>query len=134
MAAVEIAPCSTCELESSCNADFFSNFEFEQSTLEYNDAPLSGFLICKVCQRRYAFVCEAVIPGLLFHWKIVIAPPGDDPRAALVAVALVEEGAWLSVTEDHRTGQEQIVAVRIANVKARPVALTSRQWAGSRRT
>lgn len=103
--------------------DMSEQFEFDEHALEYMDGPLSGRLKRKSDGASFAFDCQPIITGKLWHWTLVPAPnTSADLARVLSDAARSSTGSWMSITEDRRAKGTSICRlVRIKNSDARPV-------------
>ena len=84
--------------------DISEEFDFDEETLEYCDAPLSGWLRRRRDGARFAFECRPIIWDKLWHWILVpAASKSQDHVRVLSEAAQRKQGTWLSITEDRRT-------------------------------
>lgn len=84
--------------------DIYEEFRFDEETLEYHDAPLSGWLRRKRDGAWFAFDCQPIILQKLWHWTLVpAASKSPDHVRVLSEAAQRKSGTWLSITEDRRT-------------------------------
>jgi hypothetical protein len=81
---------------------FLDDFEFEEKTLVYHDAPIVGFLVHKGSGERFAFFCKTILEGRLYHWSLVPRPMGDDAEEVIRKIDAEECPVWASVVEDRR--------------------------------
>jgi hypothetical protein len=92
--------------------DILSLYDFVEEELVYVDAPLEGFLRARDDNRRFAFVCEAIVPARLWHWTLM---PVDESHAdieGIFARATREPPReWLSIVEDRRTETHTLAGV-----------------------
>ena len=82
--------------------NFLDDFEFEEETLVYYDAPVAGFLVRKGSGERFAFFCKTILEGRLYHWSLVPAPSGEDAQDVIRTIDARECLVWASVVEDRR--------------------------------
>src|SRR5262245_59603887 len=106
-------------------ADVSEIYEFDDESLDYYDGPLSGWLKHRVTGEWFAFDCQPIIHGLLWHWTLVPATKTGDAGRVLGDARNASAGSWLSIVEDRRAGAPQCRAVRIDNAIARPVLFSS---------
>lgn len=103
--------------------DMSEQFEFDEDALDYMDGPLSGWLKRKSDGAWFAFDCQPMIIGKLWHWTLVPASKKSPELARVLSdAARSSSGSWLSITEDRRAKETSICRlVRIENIDARPV-------------
>jgi hypothetical protein len=91
--------------------DITEQFEFLEERLVYVDAPLEG-LVRRKGGGNFAFRCQAVIPGRLWHW--VLVPVDSLETSVEVAFQRAVEDPppeWCSVVEDRRELEPRLDAV-----------------------
>jgi hypothetical protein len=107
--------------------DMSEEFEFDEPSLDYYDAPLSGWLRRKSDGQWFAFDCQPVVDDLLWHWTLVPAAERSDVREVLENAVARGDGYWLSIIEDRRIGTESTCRLaQISNSRARPVLFSVR--------
>jgi hypothetical protein len=83
-------------------SDILENYEFEEETLIYVDAPLAGWMRDRITGVRYAFECINIVEGLLWHWSLV--PDNGDGTSYFDSKKIEQYRVWLSIVEDRRGG------------------------------
>lgn len=107
--------------------DMSEEFEFDEPSLDYVDAPLSGWIRRKADGQWFAFDCQTVVQELVWHWTLVPTTERTDVRQVLEQAAKAEDGSWLSVIEDRRTNAGSTCrSAWVANSKSRPVVVSVR--------
>lgn len=81
--------------------NFVDDFVFEEQSLVYDNGPLMGFLR-RNDGARFAFFCDTVIDGKLYHWSLIPAQTGDDPMQVARHALTGQPALWISVIEDRR--------------------------------
>ena len=98
--------CEICEQASAgWEGDVSKRFRFEESQLEYYDAPQAGWVRCVGCERRFAFECEEILPNVLWHWALVTerqAASMSSPQKTFEDARRLRAGQWISIVEDRR--------------------------------
>lgn len=80
--------------------DMSEAFEFDEDDMEYLDGPLSGWIRRRSDGAWFAYECQPIIVGKLWHWTLVpAADKGSDPARVL---SEAKRASWISVTEDRR--------------------------------
>lgn len=108
-----LAMCNRCEFEvDEWMGDVSERFAFEEDKLDYYDAPLSGWMRCRSCDRRYVFACEGIVPGALWHWSLIAASSGETGVDEIFAQARRDRstGSWISIVEDRRSSARCLAA------------------------
>lgn len=107
--------------------DITDEFEFDENSMDYLDGPLSGWLRSKSTGAWFAFDCQPIIDGRLWHWTLVPEKERTDAGCVLEEAANRSTGYWLSIVEDRRSSRRsESRLVRIDNATARPVLLSAR--------
>jgi hypothetical protein len=107
--------------------DISDEFEFDEASMDYVDAPLSGWIQRKSDGQWFAFDCQPVVAQLVWHWTLVTTAVRSDVREVLERAAAEKEGCWLSIIEDRRTSAESTCRLApVENGKARPVVCSVR--------
>jgi hypothetical protein len=75
--------------------DLAEEFEFDEPSVDYIDAPLSGWLRAKSSDQSFAFDCQIVVPGLVWHWTLVPVEERGDVTQALSDAAARSSGYWI---------------------------------------
>jgi hypothetical protein len=85
-------------------SDLSELFEFEAESMEYCDGPTEGWVRDRRTKEEFGFVCQPIVPSLLWHWFLVPRVSGEDlPHAFNRAAAdRSSSGYWISVVEDRR--------------------------------
>jgi hypothetical protein len=108
-------------------ADLSELFEFEESTMDYYDGPLSGWMRSKQSGEWFAFDCQPIVWQMLWHWTLVAAAERIDVLDTLQTAAAQPTGSWLSVVEDRRPGASTACRMcEMDNAVARPVVSAAR--------
>jgi len=84
--------------------DISERFIFEDKSLEYFDAPLSGWMRCRSCSARFAFHCLPVIWERLWHWSLIPdeTNTGSNLREIFSEGVKDPKASWISIVEDRR--------------------------------
>jgi hypothetical protein len=103
--------------------DMSEEFDFDEETMDYIDGPLSGWLRRKRDNAWFAFDCQPVIEGKLWHWTLVPVPDKSaDVARVLAEAAKMKSGSWVSIIEDRRSERPGTCRlVIIENTAAAPV-------------
>jgi hypothetical protein len=103
--------------------DMSEQFDFDEEGMDYVDGPLSGWLRRKTDGAWFAYECQPVIAGKLWHWTLVlVSGKGEDPRWVLQEASEAKSGTWQSITEDRRASQISLCRlVELDNRDAIPV-------------
>jgi hypothetical protein len=110
--------------------DMAAEFEFDEEGMEYIDAPVTGLLRRKSDGAWFAFDCQTIIWGKLWHWTLVPLPGKvTDVVSALQDAGRARTGTWLSIVEDRRGSSASICRlVEIDASAVRPVIGSLRSW------
>lgn len=97
--------CNTCDMSVPNWGDFSERFIFEDDSLEYYDGPISGWMQCRNCGRRFAFNCLVIIQSVLWHWSLLPVKEAvrQSPLEAFLNAKSRSGVSWLSVIEDRRS-------------------------------
>ncbi|MBX3208440.1 MAG: hypothetical protein KF764_25570 [Labilithrix sp.] len=103
--------------------DMSEVFDFEEEGTDFLDGPLSGWVRRKTDGAWFAYDCQPIIAGKLWHWTLVSAPNKEpDIQQVLIEAARTKLGSWLSITEDRRSSPTSMChLVEMANSAAVPV-------------
>lgn len=95
---------------------------FQEGELEYVDGPIEGFAEFAPTKRRYAFRCQQVLQGRLWHW--ILLPASDEDGTAVEMIFRRARSSppatWLSLLEDRRTAQHRVTGVEFHGSGVRP--------------
>ncbi|MCA1595042.1 MAG: hypothetical protein LC772_01235, partial [Chloroflexi bacterium] len=86
-------------------------FVLEERDLSYYDGPLAGWVHCRLCGRRFVFICLEIVWKALWHWELIPVDFDGQPGAAEIetpeSVFARAQGTcdrWVSIIEDQRFG------------------------------
>jgi hypothetical protein len=85
-------------------SDISELFVFDEADIDYLDGPLSGWLRSKQDGSWFAYDCQPIIDGFLYHWTIVPASQKTDVAEVFREAAKANTGRWLTLLRQVRAG------------------------------
>ncbi|MES2637936.1 MAG: barstar family protein [Myxococcota bacterium] len=100
-------------------ADLQDGFEFLEEVPAYLHAPLQGLVRERRTGACFAYECQTLVKGRLWHWVMIPAvPAGVEAALVFGSAEAVPPERWLSITEDHRAGTSTLRAVWLSSAES----------------